>query len=378
MPNGILTAKQQKYTPRSIPDGTAPVSISPETMARMEYEHVPKQPNLSAEGGWRPQRPARPPSPRLDQFAAPSPPVVLRDLSRQEQEFVMPPRPTEGMSPDLGDGRSRSNSGKGKSLFNNGPLNKLFQRKTSDRSDHEDVGLTVTHISGPIMIPDGNESMVRPVMPMFSPIPSQDEFGVLHNTNNGSAQTAQSTSGKSPKTPGFGRRLFKGPFGSHGRSVSSPKITPVIGNGHPSSAKPAQIPGSTGRSPSNPLPQRGRTSSAPTIESAEATSMRVDATATRSPSTSDATPVSPGTTIKRKPVPRKEEDAFLPTSQSTMSLASVLMDDVPRNAKNRKASGHTMQDLTLVKSRIDPATIGAPTKPVIVEGQSKEASQFFS
>jgi hypothetical protein len=37
-----------------------------------------------------------------------------------------------------------------------------------------------------------------------------------------------------------------------------------------------------------------------------------------------------------------------------------------------------MQDLTLVKSRIDPATIGAPTKPVIVEGQSKEASQFFS
>jgi hypothetical protein len=95
------------------------------------------------------------------------------------------------MSPDLGDGRPRSNSGKGKSLFNNGPLNKLFQRKTSDRSDHEDVGLTVTHISGPIMIPDGNESMVRPVMPMFSPTPSQDEFGVLHNTNNSSVDVRE-------------------------------------------------------------------------------------------------------------------------------------------------------------------------------------------
>lgn len=344
----------------------------------MEYEHVPKQSNLSAEGGWRPQRPTRPPSPRLDQFAAPSPPVVLRDTSRHEVELAMPPAQTEGMSPDLGNGgRPRTNSGKGKTLFNHNPLNKLFQRKGSDKSDHEDAGRTLTHISGPIMIAEEAESPRQQAMPTFSPTMDQDEFGTLH-ASSGLAQTAQSSSTKSPKTPGFGRRLFKGSFGSHGRSVSSPKITPAIGNGQPSSSRAVPLPQDPVRSPSNPLPSRGRTTSAPTIESVEAVSMRGEGNTTRSPSTSDGVvPTSPGLSVKRKPVPRKEEDAFLPTSQSTISLASVLLDDVPRSAKNRKISGQATPDLT-VRSKVDPTTISAPIKSILVEGRSKETNKFFS
>jgi hypothetical protein len=307
---------------KSTSQETTPTVVSAETMARMVIEPTTQHPKPGPSAGWRPQRPARPPSPRLDLYTAPSPPVMLRENGMFGQEIIMPQlKPSEGMSPELPiQQRSRADSGKGKSLFGQiggVPLNKFFQRKASDKLEREEDAVTVTHISGNA--------------PAFSPTPSQDEFGTLIQQG---PPGSSSTSTKSPKTSSFGRRLLKGSFGAHNRSQSSHKVPATLGNGHAPYTKVSE----TVRSPSNPLPGRGRTASAPIIES-PGRSLSYGSSA-RSPRTADAmgSAPSPGIGIKRKPVPRSEQDAFLPTSQSTISLASVLQDDLPQSSRSRNRS----------------------------------------
>jgi hypothetical protein len=296
---------------------------------------------------------------------------------------MLPSKPSEGMSPELPiQQRPRADSGKGKSLFGQiggVPLNKFFQRKASDRLEREEDTVTVTHISGPLPLANGSAGRLN--APASSPTLSHDEFGTLIQ------QLPPNPSGgntKSPKTSGFGRRLLKGSFGSHNRSQSSHKPPASLGNGHAPYTKVS----ATVRSPSNPLPGRGRTASAPTIES-PGRSLSYGSSA-RSPKMVD-TPgsvSSSGIAIKRKPVPRSEQDAYLPTSQSTISLASVLQDDVPHSLKSRNRSEPTLDlmsasrlraapESNIPKPKLDVTIIGPPQPVAAAEGQensTREAS----
>lgn len=286
---------------------------------------------------------------------------------------MLPRKPSEGMSPELPiPQRPRADSGKGKSLFGQigaVPLNKFFQRKTSDRLEREEDAVTVTHISGPLPLANGNAGRLN--APAFSPTLSQDEFGALVQQ---APPASSGTNTKSPKTSSFGRRLLKGSFGSHNRSQSGHKPPASLGNGHaPYTKVSAAV-----RSPSNPLPGRGRTASAPTIES-PGRSLSYGSSA-RSPKMVDApgSASSPGIAIKRKPVPRSEQDAYLPTSQSTISLASVLQDDVPHSLKSRNRSEPTLDlmstsrlrgasESNVLKPKLDVAVIGPPQPVAVAE-----------
>jgi len=269
---------------------------------------------------------------------------------------MLPPKPSEGMSPELPiQQRPRADSGKGKSLFGQiggVPLNKFFQRKASDRLERDEDTVTVTHISGPLPLANGSAGRLN--APAFSPTLSQDEFGTLvQQVPLGSS----GTNTKSPKTSSFGRRLLKGSFGSHNRSQSSHKSPASLGHGHaPYTKVSAAV-----RSPSTPLPGRGRTASAPTIES-PGRSLSYGSAA-RSPKMVEApgSVSSSGIAVKRKPVPRSEQDAYLPTSQSTISLASVLQDDVPHSLKSRNRSEPTLDLMTA--SRLRGAAESNSTKP---------------
>jgi hypothetical protein len=301
---------QNKFTPRSVPDGTAPIPLSQETMERMKYELIPARPPPGSEPGWRPPRPARPPSPALEQYIAPSPPLHLREHFSPIAETRFPDVESHSLPP------TRPENGKGKGLRSQKSvpkLNKLFNRKHSVETEEPPM---VTRISGPIALTDFPS-------PLSSPTP--EEVGTFTLPANGSDTAAY----KSPKLGSFGRRLFKGSFGSHGRSVSSPKIPPAIGHG-PAPNTPANI-----RSPSNPLPQRKRSESSPSPNPIDRTfSARV--LHPLSPSLEPpGSPSSPTTSVKRKPVQRTELDAFLPTSQSGVSLASFVLEDPPRNGKHK-------------------------------------------
>ncbi|KAJ9091450.1 hypothetical protein QFC19_009091 [Naganishia cerealis] len=172
-PSGHTIPRPPVYTPRSAPEGVSPIPLSLETMMRMEYEtQAAALPKKSP--GWKPQRPARPPSPHLELYTAPSPHLKLSDTPPPASMTVIDTRGL-GKSPDQPDtmveARPRVTSGSSKGI---NKLNKLFHRRVSEKADT--IEASMNPVSGtPDTLPD---------------------FGV---------------SGKSPKTnDSFGRRFFKG------------------------------------------------------------------------------------------------------------------------------------------------------------------------
>ena len=256
-----LQTARTKYTPRSAPEGTAPIPISPATMIRMVYEHEPKQPSTSggSETSWKPSRPARPPSPELKQFVAPSPPVILRERPSVVQEvslnstFSDSQGVTQGASHPPNRPRSGSNSSK-KPLRSHVPgLTKLFHRK-SDEKGGDDGRSLISQISMPVQIESEVQPLPRP-QPVGNQTEQPTEFGVLTAQSPDLQQSSQgSSAGRHSKSTGFGRKLFKSPFSPHNRSASSSKMSLPPGASMSSGMQPPQ------------LPPRARVVSAPIVE----------------------------------------------------------------------------------------------------------------
>ncbi|KAJ9091178.1 hypothetical protein QFC21_007298 [Naganishia friedmannii] len=320
------------YTPRSAPEGISPIPLSLETMTRMEYEtQASSLPKKSP--GWKPRRPARPPSPHLEQYTAPSPHLKLSDTPPPASITVIDTR-SLGRSPDPPDAameaRPRIPSAGSKGM---NKLNKLFHRRVSEKADTIEASM---------------------------------------NQGGGAADTLADfgISGKSPKTnDSFGRRLFKG---LHVKSPSAVQeafpTTPTPGTAITVISDPVVV-STTNRqayqlsqlqeqqasppslmSPPAAAPQAAvspgstiapRTGSAiphspslDTLPSHQASPNRQPFPISPSLNTIMSSPASPSLStaggVRRKPVPRRQGDDYLPTSQSTHSVTSFVLEEAPK------------------------------------------------
>lgn len=324
------------YTPRSAPEGIAPIPLSLETMTRMEYETQAS--TLSKKSpGWKPRRPARPPSPHLEQYTAPSPHLKLSDTPPPASITVIDTR-SLGRSPDPPDAvleaRPRVTSAGSKGM---NKLNKLFHRRVSEKADT--IEASANQVGGTA--------------------DTSADFGV---------------SGKSPKpNDSFGRRLFKG---LHVKSPSAVQeafpTTPTPGTaitviGDPvvvsttnkqayqlSQLQEQQASPPSFRSPPAALPPAAaspataiapRTPAIPhspsldTLPSHHANTNKQPFPSSPSLNTIMSSPASPSLStaggVRRKPVPRRQGDDYLPTSQSTHSVTSFMLEDPPKRVAKK-------------------------------------------
>lgn len=320
-----------KFTPRSAPDGTSPIPLSLDSMMRMQYEmqngrDVSSLPKKSP--GWTPRRPARPPSPHLEQYTAPSPHLKLSDTPPPATMTVID---TRGLSkspeePIVERPRVASAGSKGMNK-----LNRLFNRRVSEKSADDTRG-----------------EAIPPAVPIDLP-----DYG---------------TTAKSPKpNDSFGRRLLKGihvksPSSAHEAFATSVISDPVVVSTTNKQAyqlsqlqrQQASPPASTGAPPVPPKPVStgtlgGATSipSSPSLDTLHTARFAHPSFGTPTIPTSPSlntifsgtgqlsSPNSPacGGAVRRKPVPRREGDDALPTSQSVHSMTSFVLEDAPKRTK---------------------------------------------
>lgn len=279
--------------------------LSPETMQRMEYEPVPVQQSPS---GWKPQRPARPPSPDLSVLAArehPLSPEIVQAIERHTGES---PKASETVVLH----RERSNSKSFKGLRNQmsiPKMNKLWHRK-DDRMPEIPSSPTTIGLF-PVPLDDSrspeDDAQTRPPMESFQSERSSrggpDEFGaVTQPVQNGSSSLPSKSSG------GFGRRILNG-FGSRRREPGSPEATTrqrVI-------SSPIIVQKGSGLDPPSATP-----STPPTVP--------------ESPSYQSLTSPASPKSVRRKPVPSQTEAVNpLPNSMSlASSMASFVLEDPPK------------------------------------------------
>ncbi|GHJ89057.1 hypothetical protein NliqN6_5459 [Naganishia liquefaciens] len=316
-------ASYQNFTPRTVPNGKQPTSLSLETMSRMEYEagygnnstELPKK-----SPGWKPTRPARPPSPHLEQYTAPSPHLKLSDTPPPASMTVIDTRGLSKSPEEPVIERPRVPSGS-KSM---NKLNRLFNRRVSEKStdeSKESAGQTVS-------------------------VEAAD----------------QGTASKSPKpNDSFGRRFFKGlhvksPSSSHETFSTAVISDPVVvSTTNKQAYQLSQLQQQQASPPAPPIPEKAVSiaprsiPSSPSLDTLHTakTSQHAFGTPTipTSPSLNTimsaagpaSSPNSPsmagGAAVRRKPVPRREGDESLPTSQSVRSITSFVLEDAPKRAR---------------------------------------------
>ncbi len=326
----------RKLTPRSAPEGHAPIQISPETMMRMEYDSAGL---AQAASGWKPQRPIRPPSPMLETFVAQSPPLRLGqgdvDLTTEPLTVIQLESSnrtkTEDARKDLGKGVKKQKSV--------GRLNQLFQRKVSEG------GSTLKLASTPPVPSMRAVSESGVVLSSSSPTSAAEEFGGIKSSPN-SAMIATFPPPKSPRNGGFGKRLL---HGLHSRSMSTSdkrELEEVLamqkkamGMVSPERPPVPRIPASHSQN----LSSRTISESAPSSPALDQTSSPPGSPTARQPTSPNMGSPSP---IRRKPVPRAKGDDKLPTSVSSGSLTFGGMGRM-----GRSTSGGSLQNVIDGKNR---------------------------
>ena len=317
-------APYPKFIARPVPDGTSPASLSLETMSRMEYE-APYGSNTTdlpkKSPGWKPRRPARPPSPHLEQYTAPSPHLKLSDTPPPATMTVIDTRALSKSPEDPPTERPRVSSSGSKGM---NKLNRLFNRRVSEKSTDEPRESAAHTVS--IETPD------------------------------------QGLASKSPKpNDSFGRRFFKGlhaksPSSSHETFSTAVISDPVVvSTTNKQAYQLSQLQQQQASPPAPPVPDKVLSNAPRSIPSSPSldtlhtakTSQHAFGTptiptspslntimSTGGPSSSPNSPsIAGGAAVRRKPVPRREGDDSLPTSQSARSITSFVLEDAPKRVR---------------------------------------------
>lgn len=309
--NDRLTVPGQKWTPRSIPDGTAPQPLSPETMLRMEYDSLPGQsPKLSssADAGGKPSRPVRPPTPNMEalQDTQRSPVVQLAERPSKGailSEIELAPTSPKPRSPSL----RRKSSGKAGKLFSRkgsggSPLFEWSEKKppasktSASRGSSPGAPLkreTTAEVEKKVSAAMNEPLPASPSRPMEQEV-LVSEFGVAHPGSAGEPSRSSSLPLSSPKTSGSIGKFFKLPFGSFGSGHRRSGSHQTESSSAAASQHKARQSQSSQADASIPM--------SPTSASTAAVSSSNDMSSPRSPVKS------PGS-VRRKPVPRADGDS---------------------------------------------------------------------
>lgn len=305
------------HTPRTVVEEGKLTILSPETMQRMEYEPLPMK---QSPVGWKPQRPARPPSPDLSIIAArehPLSPEIVQALERHTGESpISSGSPVMGESPVAAEPgaprRERSNSIRLRGLRSQmsiPKMNKLWHRRDDRVPDmptsETAVGLFAFANDDAGRTEDESHSQGDDVTAVRG-VP--DEFGAV-------AQPTKAAASSLPSKPssGFGRRILNG-FASRRREPNSPEAS--ASRTHRIISSPIIVQKGSGLDPPIAVPS----TPPPITESLSAHSLH--------------SPTSPHS-VRRKPVPELETDeaesATIPNSMSlASSMASFVLEDPPK------------------------------------------------
>lgn len=325
-----LTVPGQKWTPRSIPDGTAPQPISPETMLRMEYDALPGQsPKMAsstssadAAAMWKPQRPIRPPTPNMEAIQDTQRSPVVQIAERPSKgailsEIELAPTSPKPRSPSL----KRKGSGKTGKLFGRkasggggSPLIEWSEKKSNGNKSSTTAGSRGSSPGAPLKRETTAEVVKKVSAAMNEPLPTSpskamdqevlvSDFGVPRLGTMGETPRSSSLPLSSPTTTttsGSGSigKFFKLPFGSfgssHRRSGSHQQAEATIAQAS-SQHKSSQSQSSQVGEGNAPMSPKGSATVATTMPPNDLPSPQ--------------SPVKSPGSVRRKPVPRADGDS---------------------------------------------------------------------